>query len=443
MVRRFPTKKGIAMSTTRLETRRWGGIATAAALLLASASAAQAPRGQDYLEQVRQREEVARQKLEADVRAALRDVQALSGADSAKALERLQGLLKLLENDTLLPKDRRDRLQRMVKDRVRVTELERDGAIAAQSAQGDKEAKAATRRKLEEEQAAERERLRREIEAARQQHQQGNSAAASRQAADVAGRNPTSPAAQASSRINSAADQVNAARRFELDRQRGLAGVNRDIVKSATPPAGDMDFPKDWAARVKNRTTGTPLSAKEKSILDALATPVMVNFKNSRFDDVIEYLSTLTGQPILVDPSALKEAEVTYETPVTLNAKGVTVRTALRKVLAELGLSYVIKDEIIQVTTITRAREMMVIRSYPVADLVILHRPEFGIFPGRPVSPLEVQRNVDDLMRMFMSAGDAGSWQANGGTGTIAYHAPSNSIIVKQTAEVHMMLGRR
>lgn len=424
------------MSTTRMECRRWG-IAAAVTLFLATAGAAQPPQN-DLLEQARRREEVARQKIEADLREGLRDAEKLAAKDPANAIERLKGLLAVVENDTALAQERRERLQRMLKDRIRVTEAD-PANVPAQPPKNDPEARGAARRILDEQLASERERLRREMEALRQKQGTSSTQDTSKQAADLARRNPTNPAAQANSRISSSADQVSAARRLELDRQRNLAGLNRELEKSATPPAGDLDFPKDWRERVKGRTSAPNLSQKEKTILAALSTPVTINFKGSRFDDVIEYLQTLTGQPILVDPAAMKEAEITYETPVTLNAKGITVRTALRKVLAELGLSYIIKEESIQVTTIQRVRETMSVRTYPVQDIVIV-----ASHPGRVgfASPAEILKNVKELMALIQNSVDSASWQENGGTGTIAFHAPSMSIIVKQTAEVHMMFGR-
>ena len=55
---------------------------------------------------------------------------------------------------------------------------------------------------------------------------------------------------------------------------------------------------------------------------------------------------------------------------LTVSPKTIAMRTALRKVLADQGLSYVIKDEVIYVTTAAKAREMMSTRVYYVGDLV-------------------------------------------------------------------------
>ena len=38
--------------------------------------------------------------------------------------------------------------------------------------------------------------------------------------------------------------------------------------------------------------------------------------------DAIDYLSTLTGQTILLDKNSLEEAQVTYETPINFAPRG-------------------------------------------------------------------------------------------------------------------------
>src|SRR5207244_8352565 len=45
-------------------------------------------------------------------------------------------------------------------------------------------------------------------------------------------------------------------------------------------------------------------------------------------------------------------------------------RNVLRKIFNELGLTYIIKDEMIQVVTASRAKDMMVVRRYYVGDLL-------------------------------------------------------------------------
>src|SRR5260370_15756309 len=61
--------------------------------------------------------------MEADVRAALTEAQRLTSGDPALALEKLRGALFKLEDDTALTSKRKEMLIRVLKDRIRVTEL--------------------------------------------------------------------------------------------------------------------------------------------------------------------------------------------------------------------------------------------------------------------------------------------------------------------------------
>src|SRR5262249_34512510 len=180
------------------------------------------------------------------------------------------------------------------------------------------------------------------------------------------------------------AENAVGARTQRSERDRRLVGASRDLERTGTPPAGDLDFPKDWQERVKNRTTLVPLTEKEKAILKALKPPVTARFKGEPFEDAIKYLSEQLKQPILLDRVALEEAQVNYETPISLEtpATGLAARTVLRRILSDFGLQYVIKDQSIEVTSALKAKSLMVVRSYFIGDLV--NNPALAIFFGQP-----------------------------------------------------------
>src|SRR5260370_28956891 len=85
----------------------------------------------DLLDEVRRTERVAAQKLEADLRQALREAERLARSNRTKAVEGLKKALAQLENDTLLLGERREALKRMLRDRIRVTESDTDGSDAS------------------------------------------------------------------------------------------------------------------------------------------------------------------------------------------------------------------------------------------------------------------------------------------------------------------------
>src|SRR5207244_1393545 len=218
--------------------------------------------------------------------------------------------------------------------------------------------------------ANDKEKMRAGLKSIEQLQADGKTEAANREAGALARQQPQNAAASASEQMTRAADQFAKARTLQKDHERQLASGYRDVDKSATPSGGDMEYPKDWKERTKGRTASMPLTPKEQAILQALNTTISVNFRNSKLEDVIEYLETYTGQPILLDRDGMKDAEISYDTAVTLNVKSVTVRTILRKILGELGMTYVVKDETIQATSAQRARETLVVRRYYVGDLL-------------------------------------------------------------------------
>jgi hypothetical protein len=152
---------------------------------------------------------------------------------------------------------------------------------------------------------------------------------------------------------------------------------------------------------------------------------------------VIEYLQKVTGQTILTDKQSLDEANVTYDTPVTLRLPKVATRTVLKRVLGDLGLTYVIKDESIQVTTPARAKDMMVTRAYYIGDLVAIA----NVFYGPDMNALEMTKAISTVISTVQDQVDPHSWLPGGGNGTIVYDPISMSLIIKNSAEVHYMLG--
>ena len=56
---------------------------------------------------------------------------------------------------------------------------------------------------------------------------------------------------------------------------------------------------------------------------------------------------------------------------MTVDLKGISLRSALRLMLKELSLTYLIKDEVLLITTPEEADNQLSTKVYPVADLVL------------------------------------------------------------------------
>lgn len=417
------------------------GVALAAGLLPAVRVAAQTPRGSDLLEEYRNRDAVAAQQLENEVHDAIAAAQRAQASDPDKALGLLQKALARVETDSALPAARRDALVRDLKERVRVAETDSRRAAQALQDRAARASVAATRRAGEGRDAAEVERVRQALRSIRSMQADGRDAEASRMAEDLARRYPTNLAAQVAARTTAMGDRVNAVRQLQRDAEHRRLLVWQDVDRSALLPLGDIEFPKDWAAKSKMRKAQmNPMTPKERSILESLSKPITLEAKEAKFYDVRDELERLLGQPIVLDDAALKQAMIDENTPVSVHARRPTgARTVLRSVLEPLGLTYVVKDQAIFVTTRENARQMMVARSYYIGDL--LGQMDLRLPPA--VNQVQMAQNVAAIIEMIQRSVDPDSWLANdrGGQGTIAFNPATMSLVVKQSAEVHFMLG--
>ena len=119
--------------------------------------------------------------------------------------------------------------------------------------------------------------------------------------------------------------------------------------------SADMKDQKGAAARIRK----------------ALDEPTSIEFVEAPLTDVVDYLKDLHNIEIQIDTKALEDASIGGDTPVTRNLKGITLKSALRLMLGGMDLTYVIKNEVLMITTPEKAGNELVTKVYPVADLVI------------------------------------------------------------------------
>jgi hypothetical protein len=358
-------------------------------------------RNDDYLDQVARKNEVLVQKIEDEVTDALVQSRRIGAKSPARAVRLLKATLTHVEDNTALTESRRAVLVKVLKQRIRTWEDKADATVRRGAARED---------------ARDRQRARRvEDEGARR----GNLDDVRRLYRD---RN----------------DALREARRARAEGDSRGRSTLREIDRSAALPRGDIEFPKDWKARVAKRKPAI-LTKREKALLRILNSVISVNFKEQTFSSVLDYLRDKTGQPIIVDKEALEEANVDYETPITFTGKKIAVRTLLHKILGDVGLTYIIKDEAIQVTSYKKAKASMVVRSYPIADLVT------NLDPSLPplLRQMQTVQNIKGLIALIKSTVDPDSWgtKDNGEGGSISFHPGTMTLVVKQSAEVHYRLA--
>jgi hypothetical protein len=210
----------------------------------------------------------------------------------------------------------------------------------------------------------------------------------------------------------------------------------------------------------------------ERAIREALREPTSLQFVETPLQDVIDYLREKHHIEIQLDKKELESMSIGPDTLVTRSLRGISLRSALKLMLDEMGLKFVIHNEVLLITSPTKSEsdEFLVTKMYPVADLVIPiqdHPYAGGLLPngleptspGGPggsgqVGPFVVSvipvvgpaaakpttvrvADFDSLIELITTTVAPKSWDCNGGQGPIAVYPPDLSLVVSQTQEVH------
>jgi len=249
---------------------------------------------------------------------------------------------------------------------------------------------------------------------------------------------PRRPSDEAKSIIESRAKMLADSRddrRTSADR---FGKVMRSVDESAIPDGRDVRFPKDYAEKMRRRSAGTKMTAKEQAIMRALNTLIETDFSKDKFEEVIDWFRKKTKVEIIIDRRALQEVGIGTEAEVNLKLRA-SARTVLRRILADLNLAYVIKDEAILITSRERASQMTTTRSYYVGDLATI--VDVRIPPV--LSQMIAIQNINQIANMITQTIEPRSWQVNNpdAIGTIVFDPITMSLIVRQTAEIHYMMG--
>jgi tetratricopeptide (TPR) repeat protein len=221
--------------------------------------------------------------------------------------------------------------------------------------------------------------------------------------------------------------------RVRRDQERGFMDVMHLIDVAGIPFPDEPPIIYPSAARWKQITEdrkkyksvdlANPGSAEQK-IYDALDGTVQnLNFTETPLRDVIAQLKDSQGIPIQLDMKALEDAGIDLDTPVTKDLSGISLRSALRLLLGDIDLTYLIKDEVLLITTKEKAGENLVIKVYPVADLVLPVNPSSGLNPFQSGGGLGGANSINSGMNAGGGGMGMGGGMGGGGMGGFCWVA--------------------
>jgi general secretion pathway protein D len=257
---------------------------------------------------------------------------------------------------------------------------------------------------------------------------------------------------------------------------------------AATPMFGSpYKFPKDWADLTRRRkgkygADNKQRSEPEKQIEQSLSRQVSLHFEKTPLVEVIRHIQKIADVNIVLDTAALEEEHVPTSTEITIGVDGITLRSALNLILEPLNMGYMVKNEVLNITSRLKQQGETQLLTYPVADLVmpISNTPptvpfqrgtggaQFvvpsadsaqqgsgqamfqvgqtlgttaplagaaanGVRPaGAPQAP-----DFDTIKHLIVSTIEPESWDEAGGQGHIQSNDSTLSLVIRQTQKVH------
>jgi hypothetical protein len=177
---------------------------------------------------------------------------------------------------------------------------------------------------------------------------------------------------------------------------------------TATPPndvkaTTNLPSPQTWPAGTVIYDQGEA----EKKIREVLQKTDDFELGDAQLGDLAELLHKRHAVNIQLDAEALAADGKGAETPLTIKLDKLTVAKALRLILDPQGLTYLVKNDVLMITTKAAASqpENLLTRIYQVHDLVVA-----------PNDPTARQPDFDSLIELITSTIRQQDWQDNGGT---------------------------
>ena len=173
-----------------------------------------------------------------------------------------------------------------------------------------------------------------------------------------------------------------------------------------------------------------PWKPNEAKILAALDEKTELEFVDQPLSDVIDFLKERHGIEIQLDHNAMADENIGSDAPITKNVKGISLESALDLMLGDLKLTYVVRDEVLLMTSKDVAEHLLSTRTYPVADLVAR---EDGAALGD---------DYQGLIELITTSITPTTWNEVGGPGSIQKFRNARVIVISQTFAVHRQIER-
>jgi hypothetical protein len=171
-------------------------------------------------------------------------------------------------------------------------------------------------------------------------------------------------------------------------------------------------------------------SAKISKVLAAPLKPSGFEFAEEPLENVVRFLRDEYDIPIQIDEPGLEDAGLTRDEPVTVAARNIALDSALRLMLKAKGLTYIIQNESLVLTTLDASDSQQTTCVYDVRDIV-------QALPRRKTpAGASAWADYDPVIGVITKCVCPDTWKENGSKGDVRSIAPG-VLVIYQAPHVH------
>jgi hypothetical protein len=165
-----------------------------------------------------------------------------------------------------------------------------------------------------------------------------------------------------------------------------------------------------------------------ESLRASLRQTVSIDWQEKPLDEALEELSERYGIRIEIDRPGLQDSGVQGNVKVSLRVRDIQLKSALQLALDEFGLSYIWREQGIEITSWDKAHEELTWRVYPTADVAFDESQTSELADIVVGDDATLPRWISDLIAPE-------SWSGQGGPGRCVMHP--GSLWIQQRRDVH------
>ncbi|MGE5191701.1 MAG: hypothetical protein ACM3U2_04310 [Deltaproteobacteria bacterium] len=183
---------------------------------------------------------------------------------------------------------------------------------------------------------------------------------------------------------------------------------------------------------------------EEETVLETLGQRIDVDFIDLPLEECIIRLGDQTELPFWLDRATLANEGVALDQPIRLKLKATRVESVLHLLLTPIQLEFLFENDVVVITTSSKAAEKLITRTYPVADLIPApEKPEgeetTAKKEGSDARPALSRRAMPyrSLMQAIENTVAPDSWEALSGPGVMSAVPQTRSLVIRQTWRIH------